>query len=387
MKFVDDFLTDRLPIKSWAWPLDDNAYEQAYELASHPFVVHHVALMPDCHMGYGMPIGGVIATKDVVIPNAVGSDIGCGMSVIKTNILISDIDMKLLDRIRTIVKSKIPIISYVHPQEFDALEEKFPEVLLDQKENAMKQLGTLGQGNHFIEFQAGDDGYLWIMIHSGSRNLGYYVNKKYSKIATDLCEYQNIKLPNKDIASLFVDSLYGHEYLKCMNFCLDYAYHNRNRMMQKIVYIIQNLSTKFTYNFYNIHHNYATLETHFNEQVWIHRKGATSAKKDQIGIIPGSMGTSSYIVKGLGNKESFESCSHGAGRVMGRNDASRNLSYDECIKSMDGILFDGFKKGRKTDFDLGEAPSAYKDIDYVMESQSDLVKIVHKLKPLAVIKG
>jgi tRNA-splicing ligase RtcB len=259
----------------------------------------------------------------------------------------------------------------------------------------------LGGGNHFIELQRNEKDNLCIMLHSGSRNIGYKTCDLYSKIAKEFNEKYNPEIdPKWNLASLPIDSKEGIEYIKAMNFCMEFAKQNRFLMMERIKNITFNLIKKYTSinnlsNIeigleVNIHHNYANLENHFGKDVWIHRKGATSALKDQLGIIPGSMGTSSYIVKGLGNENSFKSCSHGAGRVMGRNDASRRLTKTQCDKDMEGIVFKGWTKHStkkmKGKTDLGEAPRAYKDIDMVIESQLDLIEPIMKLKPIGVVK-
>jgi len=230
------------------------------------------------------------------------------------------------------------------------------------------------------------------MIHSGSRNLGHQIASHYNKVAQELCKKFHSSIPNNDLAFLPVDSNEGYCYIRDMNFALKYAMENRKLMMTCFKSCIQDVfdNVEFTEEI-NIHHNYASLENHFGKNVWIHRKGATSAYKDQLGIIPGSMGTPSYIVKGKGNRDSFMSCSHGAGRPMSRTDASKKLTKDECDKAMEGIVFDRWNKIRrgrmKGELDLSEAPGAYKDIDTVISEQSDLIEIVVKLQPLGVLKG
>ncbi|MBF0119694.1 MAG: RtcB family protein [Desulfobacterales bacterium] len=394
----DDF---KVPVKSWCQNLDDGAWKQATDLAKHPVVFQHVALMPDCHQGYGMPIGGVIACVDAVIPNAVGVDIGCGMGAVKTNILAYDVSKKKLRAIINRIKKYIPCgEGHCHekPQIFEGIEDHidnfshagwFSEHV---RTLASKNLGTLGGGNHFIEIQAADDEFVWLMIHSGSRHLGNVIARFYSQIAINLNEKWHSQIPNRDLAFLPVESKEGKDYIREMNFALSYAKENRNRIMKRFMEgFSEELPNTLFEEPVNIHHNYANLEHHFGKNVWIHRKGATSAREKEIGIIPGSMGTPSYIVEGIGNIESFNSCSHGAGRSMGRNEASRNLSLADCDKAMDGIVFDRWtkvKRGKeKGQYDLGEAPQAYKDIDTVIRSEADLVKPLIKLKPLAVVKG
>ncbi len=401
MKILNDDTYQR-PIKSWCDNLEDGALKQAEDLARHPKLFSHVALLADCHQGYGMPIGGVIACDDVVIPNAVGVDIGCGMGVVKTNIPAADMTKGLLRIISNELKELVPVglgqchseiqtwgISNYFIEEFEEYgwyEEKVVKL-------ANRNLGTLGGGNHFMEIQEGDDGLVYLMIHSGSRNLGYVIAKYYNDLAVSIRDPEL-----KDLAYLNADSEGGKDYIHCMNFALAYAEENRKRIMNSFKYAFalhhENMYIGKVHfeNEINIHHNYASLERHFGKNVWVHRKGATSAKNGEYGIIPGSMGTSSYIVKGFGNKQSFKSCSHGAGRVLGRMAASRTLTKSDCDKAMEGILFDRWNKlkGKKKKngmYDLGEAPQAYKDIDEVILAQSDLINPIVKLKPLAVVKG
>jgi len=380
-----------VPIKSWCEDLEPGAAEQAHYLAIHPSMFHHVALMPDCHQGYGMPIGGVIACRDV-IPNAVGVDIGCGMVAVDTGLLAAACDTDLLKHIMGEIRKVVPV-GFSHQdkvQEWSGFDD-CPDIsiLKTELEKAMRQLGTLGGGNHFIELQAGDKGNLWIMIHSGSRNFGYKIAKHYNKLAQDLCtRWHSVVCPfigEDGLAFLPHGSSEAKEYIEAMNYAMAFAAENRWMMIRKVISIM-GISDRDCHAV-NIHHNYAVMENHFKQNVWVHRKGATSAQEGQLGIIPGSMGTSSYIVKGKGNADSFNSCSHGAGRCMGRKQASRTLTVEECDKAMEGIIYGRWGTDRKGNTDLGEAPQAYKDIDVVMKAQEDLVDIVERLTPLAVIKG
>ncbi|MBI4832068.1 MAG: RtcB family protein [Candidatus Lindowbacteria bacterium] len=403
MKWVKDDL-GTLPLKSWCDSLEDGALKQASNLASHPFVFRHVALMPDCHVGYGMPIGGVIGCDNAVIPNAVGVDIGCGMGAVRTNLPVDVAIPELIEKVLHSVKRSVPVgegRAHSSRQAWDVLDSRDgdrPGGVDSHCWNlAYCNLGTLGGGNHFIEMQKGDDGFVWLMIHSGSRNLGYRIAEHYHKLALELNERWNAAIPDRQLAYLPADSAEGQAYICDMNFALDYARENRRRIMEAFK---REMSMVFKDAAFisevNIHHNYAALENHVGKDVWVHRKGATSAKTGETGIIPGSMGTASYIVEGLGNPESFMSCSHGAGRRMGRADACRSLSKEECDKAMEGIVFDGFKaaKGKfrrnapkGAVYDLEEAPLAYKDIEDVIASELDLVRPVVKLRPLGVVKG
>ncbi len=395
----------RVCIKSWCKDIEEIAMSQAEDLAMHPCVFKHVAIMPDCHPGYGMPIGGVIACKNAVIPNAVGVDIGCGMGAVKTNIPVSKASNKsLLRKITIRIKDLIPHgegQAHKKAQIWSGMEHEIEEFSQrgwfseHVKVLAKKNLGSLGGGNHFIEIQAGDDDFVWLMIHSGSRHLGNKIAQFYNKTALNFNEKWKLETPGKELAFLPIDSTEGQAYIKDMNFALLYAEENRRRIMNNFIKAFSSVFTKADFEKpVNIHHNYAALENHFGENLWIHRKGATSAKKGETGIIPGSMGTPSYIVEGLGNPESFKSCSHGAGRVLGRNQASARLTIKECDLAMEGIVYDRWnkqkgwkrKKGKGT-FDFGEAPQAYKNIDDVINAQLDLIKPIVKLRPLGVVKG
>ena len=372
---------------------------QAENLANHPAVFHHVALMPDCHQGFGMPIGGVIACDNAVIPNAVGVDIGCGMCAVKTNIPAENIPEKNVFRALIYeIKKFIPVGAGKHhkkTQKWNRFDEDYSKKGWFSNhlwELARKSLGTLGGGNHFIEIQKGDDGFLWLMLHSGSRFLGYKIAEFYHKLALESNKNEKVKLPSDELAFFRADSSNGKNYINDMNFALEFAKENRARMLIVFKSIFADFFKNVTFqNEINIHHNYAAQESHFSKNVWVHRKGATSAKNGEFGIIPGSMGTPSYIVRGKGNPNSFCSCSHGAGRVMSRMKASKILSPDECDKAMGDIVYDRWKKSRhkktKGLYDLGEAPQAYKNIDDVISAQLDLIEPIVKLHPLAVVKG
>lgn len=383
--------TERLPIKLWLDDIESGALEQARNLANLPFAFRHIALMPDCHQGFGMPIGGVLATRDVIIPNAVGVDIGCGMCAVQTS--LREIDHPTLKSLMAGIRELVPLGFKRHKQRQDTArmpEVEFPEdmpVVSQEYDSATYQVGTLGGGNHFIEVQKGSDGQIWIMVHSGSRNIGKQVADHYNRLAVKLNEQRQHPLPKSwQLAALEVDSGPGRQYIREMNYCIDFAFANRRLMMDNILGVF---SDAFGGEFraapmINIAHNYAAPETHFGQSVIVHRKGATRASKDTTGIIPGSQGANSYIVRGKGNKDSFESCSHGAGRVMGRKEAIRSLDLKEEIRRLDekGVIHAIRSKG-----DLEEAASAYKDITQVMKNQDDLVDILVELKPLAVIKG
>ncbi len=380
--------TEKIPIKMWLDDIEPKAMEQAKNLANLPFAFKHIAIMPDSHEGYGMPIGSVLATKGVVIPNAVGVDIGCGMCAIQTN--IKDIEKENLKKILGHIRQSIPVGFDWHSESQDSalMPDGYDELFIVKKEydNAKRQIGTLGGGNHFIEIQKGSDGFIWIMIHSGSRNIGYSVANHYNEVAIRLNEkYFSSVTKEKQLAFLPIESKEAKDYIKEMKYCIEFALANRKLMMSKVLDAIYRIEGDFNHGeLINKSHNFAAWEHHFGENVLVHRKGATKAYIGEFGMIPGSQGTKSYIVRGLGNEESFHSCSHGAGRKLGRKQAQRELNLMEEISNLNkkGIIH-----SIRNQKDLDESPSAYKDIDQVMENQKDLVEILIELEPLAVVKG
>lgn len=385
---------NRIPIKMWLYYVEDGALDQASNLANLPFAFHHIALMPDCHQGYGMPIGGVMTTDNVIVPNAVGKDIGCGMCAIKTNIRVHENakPFPLLKNIRNEIEKAIPV-GY-NWNEKPIPEDVMPElngngnlvIVKKEFENARLQCGTLGSGNHFIEIQAGSDGYLWIMLHSGSRNLGTKVADYYNKVAIELNEKWCSNVPKSwQLAFLPFECGEAQSYFNEMKYCVDFAFLNRKTMMDRIEEIFINYFPSVIFEpMINIAHNYAAIEHHFGRNVIVHRKGATRAREGEIGIIPGAQGSKSYIVRGKGNNDSFMSCSHGAGRKMGRNKAKEHLDLKVEQKKLDdqGIIHSMNDVSK-----LDEALGAYKDIDEVMNNQNDLVDILVELRTLAVVKG
>lgn len=380
MKVID---TERLPIKMWLEDIEENAMNQARNLANLPFVFKWIAIMPDSHSGYGMPIGGVMATNGVIVPNAVGLDISCGMNATKTS--LTNIDVDTIKIIMGKIRAVIPVgfDHQLEDQNWNGFNDA-PDIQIIQNElpSAKKQLGTLGGGNHFLEIQRGSDDHIWIMIHSGSRNFGKKIADKYHQVAKKMCERWYSNIPDKDLSFLPIESVEGKEYFDAMKYCMLFAKANRSLMSSKIMNIFSEETNAIPIESIDINHNYAAFEHHYGKDVLVHRKGATKASLGLVGIIPGSMGTSSYITEGLGNPESFESSSHGAGRKMGRKEATRTLNLEEEQAKMVGVIH-----GLRTASDLDEAPGSYKDIDEVMNNQKDLVKISISLKPLASIKG
>ena len=384
--------SEKKPIKLWLDDIEEGTLAQAQNLANLPFIFKHVAVMPDAHLGYGMPIGGVMASEEMVIPNAVGVDIGCGMCAVKTS--LTSISTEKLKAVLGGIRNTIPLGFKHHPKkQHSSLMPKVQggriedlPLVFREYSNARTQLGTLGGGNHFIEIQKGNDGHIWLMIHSGSRNIGFKVANYYNRLAIDLNRRWGSKIsPKWQLAFLPINDESGRIYLQEMEYCIAFAYANRKLMMERVKDALIAVVQPVTFEpMINIAHNYAALETHFHKNVMVHRKGATSAKKGEIGIIPGSQGSPSYIVRGKGERESFQSCSHGAGRKMGRKQAQRQLDLEHEQKLLEdqGILHSIHSKR-----DLDEASGAYKNIDEVIENQLDLVEVLVELRPLAVIKG
>ena len=390
---MNEFLLNDTPVKVWAKTVDPHAWKEIDNLSRLPFIYHHLAFMPDVHGGMGMPIGGVLASKKVVVPNAVGVDIGCGMCAVKTNLKADEISRDVIRKqIMSGIRARIPLGMDHHN---DLQDEAFmPQghdidklhVVSRQYTSARRQVGTLGGGNHFIELQKDDEGFLWIMLHSGSRNLGKQVGDYYNKIAKELnAMYHTAVDSSWQMHFLPLGSKEFTAYWKEMSYCVDFALCNRQLMMERIKEIIADAIPEVEFEpMINIAHNYAAWEHHYGEDVIVHRKGAVRARAGEIGIIPGSQGTSSYIVEGLGCPESFMSSSHGAGRLMSRTEAIKTLSLQKEIEMLDSK---GIIHGIRSQNHLDEAASAYKNIDEVMANQQDLVRILTRLSPIAVVKG
>jgi tRNA-splicing ligase RtcB len=385
-------INDR-PVKIWTDNVEESAMRQIENLTTLPFLFHHLAIMPDVHAGMGMPIGGVLACKDAVIPNAVGVDIGCGMCAVKTNWKIDNIPPEVLrKKIMRGIRKRIPLGMDHHKEPQD--EAYLPTghdidktVIVKQRQISItKEVGTLGGGNHFIELQKDEEGTLWIMIHSGSRNLGARVGEHYNNIARVLNEkWHSVVKPELRISFLPWGTKEFEMYWNEMRFCIDFALCNRRLMMQRIEEVIADALPGIEFEpMINIAHNYAAFEHHYGEDVIVHRKGATLAREGVVGIIPGSQGTASYIVEGLGNPESFCSCSHGAGRVMSRSAAIKTLDMAEEVAQLEAK---GIVHAIRCQDDMQEASGAYKDIETVIKNELDLVKVKTRLLPIAVIKG
>lgn len=399
------------PIKVWLderTQIEEGCMEQARHLSKLPFIHKWVCLMPDTHMGKGMPIGGVIAADGVIIPNAVGVDIGCGMNFVATNIKAEVLKTTMtgngtiLQGIIGELLRNIPVgfKSYKGKQESAVLDRAMAqqELYVEQEslfpliEAAYFQVGTLGGGNHFIELQEDDEGYLGIMLHSGSRHFGKMVCDYYHNKARELNEMWYSQVPDEyRLAFLPVAAKEGEEYIRWMQLALDFAFENRERMMEKTKEVVERWLEKYTgqtisyHTGVNCHHNYAALEHHYDKNVWVHRKGATRVNNGELAVIPGAMGSYSYVVMGTGNKESFCTSSHGAGRAYSRKGAMDAFSCEEVMNDLkaQGVVLGKHKKSDVAE----ESRFAYKDIDQVMECQKDLVIPVKRLKTIGVVKG
>ena len=390
-----------LKLNSWCPTVEDNVLQQIENACNHPALKCYVALMPDANFGYGIPIGSVIAAKNAVIPNCVGVDIGCGMQVVRLTMTKDQLTTERLKKILQVIRETVPV--GMKHNDIPASDDWMPTSDIDlpivdsQYQKALFQLGTLGGGNHFIEIQYDEEDNVWIMVHSGSRNLGYTVAKYYNDKAKELNNrWLYGDLASQDLAFLPMGQPEYNEYICEMEYCKNFAENNRTMIINKCLYafhavfegkyatgqIVDN-QVKVIEKL-DVPHNYCSIENHHGHCLMIHRKGAILARKGILGIIPGSQGTNSYITMGLGNRESFCSSSHGSGRRMGRKQARKELDIEAEKRKMDskGILHAIRHKD-----DLDEAPGAYKDIEEVMENQRDLTEIVHKLTPMAVVKG
>jgi tRNA-splicing ligase RtcB (3'-phosphate/5'-hydroxy nucleic acid ligase) len=380
-------------VLSWAnHPLSADETKMAKNVASLPFVFKHVALMPDVHLGKGALVGSVIATQDAVIPAAVGVDIGCGMAAIKMPFKAEKLEGKL-KKIRLDIEAAIPVgfnenkeieTAVTNWQGWSDFKELHSGVQrFDRK--ALNQMGSLGGGNHFIELCVDSEERVWLMLHSGSRGIGNQLAQCHISTAKDLAKLADLSLPDLDLAYFVAGTDEFANYWRDLQWAQDYARYNRDIMMARFKRIVEKhlaggKSTKPLVSV-NCHHNYAEKEIHFGEEVYVTRKGAVRAQQEDYGIIPGSMGAKSYIVRGSGCCDSFMSCSHGAGRLMSRNKAKNVFTMDDLIQQTQGI------ECRKDDGILDEIPGAYKPIDEVMKNQSDLVEVVATLKQVVCVKG
>lgn len=394
-----------VPIKMWTRgvPVEDEARAQLTRAAQMPFIFRHVAAMPDVHVGIGATVGSVIPTKGAVIPAAVGVDIGCGMMAARTSLMAHDLP-DTLDGIRSAIEQAVPHGRSVGRGQrdhgswgspppaivdawaalatrFEAICAKFPRL---KNTNNLTHLGTLGTGNHFIELCLDQEARVWVMLHSGSRGVGNAIGTFFIELAKQDMRKWHINLPDEDLAYFPEGTDHFDDYVEAVGWAQDFAALNRRMMMTNVIAALRTRIAKpfeAEMEAVNCHHNYVTREHHFGENVLVTRKGAVRAAKGVLGIIPGSMGAKSFIVRGLGNPESFDSCSHGAGRVMSRTQAKKLVSLDEHIADTQGV------ECRKDAGVIDETPRAYKAIEAVMAAQADLVEIVHTLKQVVCVKG
>ncbi|MEG3639180.1 RtcB family protein [Magnetococcus sp. PR-3] len=404
--------TGGVAIKAWTKgvQLDPSAEQQLRNVASLPFIHHHVAAMPDVHWGMGATVGSVIPCKQAIIPAAVGVDIGCGMMAVQTSLSAQHLPENLRG-VRSAIEKAVPHgrtgrgdrradrgawgelpADVIQTWQGDygrhsTLQMGYEQIVEKHtalaKANSVHHLGTLGTGNHFIEVCLDELDRVWVMLHSGSRGIGNRIGTYFIHLAKKEMERWFINLPDEDLAYLPEGSTLFNDYFQALTWAQAFAYANREVMMNRVLDAMASELTGFELGHLavNCHHNYVSRENHFGDSVWLTRKGAVSAKKDELGIIPGSMGTRSYIVRGKGNKDSFCSCSHGAGRVMSRNAAKRQFTIKEHVKATQGV------ECRKDAGVIDETPMAYKDIDAVMAAQTDLVDVVHTLKQVVCVKG
>lgn len=394
-----------VPVKSWTKgvPFEDEARAQLMNLSKMPFLFSHVAVMPDVHAGKGSTVGSVIATERAIIPATVGVDLGCGMVAVKTDLKASDLPESLKD-MRLAIEAAVPHGGpgdkgswatlpelngeYVSPfsdatfkREYQEMVGKYPEI---ESKYTERQFGTLGGGNHFVEVCLDDTQNVWVMLHSGSRGIGNRIGSFFIEKAKEEMRRWFINLPDMDLAYLPEGSTYYKPYTECVSWAQEYARMNREFMLDNTLFAISKVLGREVHTLegaVNCHHNYIAMENHFGKNVWVTRKGAVRARKGDFGIIPGSMGARSYIVRGKGNKDSFDSCSHGAGRKMSRTAASKMFSVKDHIKATEGV------ECKKDLSVIDETPGAYKDIDTVMAAQSDLVEPVAVLKQILCVKG
>jgi tRNA-splicing ligase RtcB len=393
------------PIKMWTHgvPVEDEAKEQLKNTARLPFIFKHIAVMPDVHLGKGSTIGSVVPTKGAVIPAAVGVDIGCGMMACKTTLTATDLPDNLAP-LRSAIEKAVPhgrsttrggrdrgawdtppshvdaFWAELFPA-FEAILQKYPKL---KTTNNYKHLGTLGTGNHFIEVCLDQNNFVWFMLHSGSRGVGNAIGTLFIEKAKEDMRRHFINLPDENLAYLSEGTQFYGDYVEAVGWAQHYARLNREAMMRAVIEAGRSVIAKpfeTHVEAVNCHHNYVQEETHFGEKVLVTRKGAVRAGKGDLGIIPGSMGARSYIVRGKGNPDAFESCSHGAGRTMSRTEAKRRFSVQDQQTATAGV------ECRKDADVIDEIPMAYKDIDAVMKAQEDLVEIVHTLKQVVCVKG
>jgi tRNA-splicing ligase RtcB len=398
MPVLQEITGGRVPVRIYTDEIEAGARRQLENLAQLPCVFHHVAAMPDVHTGIGATVGSVIATHRAIIPAAVGVDIGCGMMAARLTLTANELDERALKRVFDQISRDVPVGREQHRSERAASDAARPferglrEILarhpelekrLGKSSNWICQLGTLGGGNHFIEVCLDEAQRAWVMLHSGSRGIGNAIGTHFIALARRDMERASVHLPDRDLAYFEEGAQHFDEYVEAVDWAQRYAMRNREVMMDLILKALERHLPEFSVSetAVNCHHNYVERERHFGSQVWVTRKGAIRAGAGEPGIIPGSMGAKSYIVRGKGAAESFESCAHGAGRRMSRTEAQRRFTAQDLALQTAGVIC------RKDKGVVDEIPGAYKDIDQVMANQSDLVEIVHTLKQVVCVKG
>jgi tRNA-splicing ligase RtcB len=381
----------RVPVKIYTDDVAENAVQQLVNVSRLPFIHHHVAAMPDVHWGMGATIGSVIPTIGAIVPAAVGVDIGCGMSAVRLS-LTADRLPDSLTKVRAAIERDVPVGLAGHPDDrwcSEGLARVAPGLapILDKHPQVsarwQSQLGSLGGGNHFIELCLDEADRLWIMLHSGSRGIGNRIGQYFIAKAQREMERWHIQLPDKNLAYLPEESALFDDYMEAVGWAQDYALENRRQMLRLILDALGRQLPPFdvTDEAIECHHNYVAREHHFGKDVYLTRKGAIRAREGDLGIIPGSMGARSYIVRGKGSADAFCSCSHGAGRRMSRGEATRRFTRKDLERQTEGV------ECRKDKGVIDEIPGAYKDVDTVMAHQSDLVEVVHTLKQVLTVKG
>ena len=388
----------RVPVKIYTDEIEASARRQLENIAQLPCVFHHVAAMPDVHTGIGASVGSVIATHRAIIPAAVGVDIGCGMIATRLTLTANELDERNLKRVFDQISRDVPVGREQHRPERAASDAARPfehdlkrilarhpelEKRFGQSSKWICQLGTLGGGNHFIEICLDEAQQVWVMLHSGSRGIGNAIGSHFIALARRDMERASVHLPDRDLAYFEEGAQHFDEYVAAVDWAQRYAMRNREVMMDLILNALKRHLPEFSVSeaAVNCHHNYVERERHFGKPVWLTRKGAIRAGAGELGIIPGSMGAKSYIVRGKGAADSFESCAHGAGRRMSRTEAQRRLTAQDLAAQTAGVVC------RKDKGVVDEIPGAYKDIDQVMANQSDLVEVVHALKQVVCVKG
>ena len=387
-----------VPVKVYTGEVEPAARQQLVNISRLPIVHHHVAAMPDVHLGIGATVGSVIPTRRAIIPAAVGVDIGCGMMAARLSLNANELDETSLKKVFAQISRDVPVgfgQHAVRDARTDAAKrfQKSLRKILEKHSGIEKrigrnsswvhQLGTLGGGNHFIEACLDESQRVWVMLHSGSRGIGNAIGSYFIELAKRDAERNQVQLPDRDLAYFPEGAQHFDDYVEAVGWAQDYARANREEMMDLVLEAMRRHLPSFevTDEAVNCHHNYVERETHFGEPVWLTRKGAIRAGAGELGIIPGSMGARSYIVRGKGSAESFHSCAHGAGRIMSRNAAQKKFNLEDLKQQTDGVIC------RKDKGVIDEIPGAYKNIDEVMANQSDLVDVVHTLKQVLCVKG